>query len=146
MIRPIKPSKRKASYPSCERCPASKRFCGEDAEVVLQSTARPAHEQHGSCTSALPATLFRVRSEDLKRMSVVFRDMLTLGENHSEGDVVELQEDAWQLEQLLLLNSSEIDDHPDVFGYNVSELLRLHKPAVKYAMVGIQSLTEGAMR
>lgn len=87
-----------------------------------------------------------MRSEDLQRISIVFRDMIALGGNSSRNDVIDLSEDAWQLEQLFSLNSLEIDEHPDISEYTVSKLLSLHMPAVKYAMVGIQSLVEMAMR
>ena len=147
MARVVPPGgtlKRKPTHASSDQRPVSKRFCADDADIVLRSTVRPADDDRG--LEELPATLFRVNSEDLKRMSVVFRDMLVLGESRNDNDDIELSEDAWQLEQLLSLNSADIDQHPDLFNYNVADLLRLHKPAVKYAMVGIQTLTELAMR
>ena len=120
-------NKRKDAPDTAADLPVCKRFCVENADIVLKSTKRVLDWEKGVADQ--PAMLFRVHSEDLKRMSVVFRDMLTLGAEmqSAASDVIELPEDTWVLRNLLLLNSSDIEDQPDIHDYQVLSLLRLHE-------------------
>lgn len=139
-------SNKRKDAPDTTELPVCKKFCAANADIVLKSTKRDADPDTGS--SARPVTLFRVHSEDLKRMSVVFRDMLELGDNAhpGEGNVIELPEDSWVLEKLLLLNNTDIDALPDLHSRYVLSLLRLHEAAAKYAMAGTQVLLESEIR
>ena len=131
-------SNKRKDAPDTADLPVCKKFCSDNADIVLKSTKSDMDPDTGF--NGQPATLFRVNSEDLKRMSVVFRDMLTLGNNAQpgKGSVIDLPEDAWVLENLLLLNSTDIDD--------TLNLLRVHEAAAKHAMASTQVLLESEIR
>lgn len=125
--------------------PVCKRFCADDADIVLRSAKTSAEDS--PTKKEEPATLFRVKSRDLRRMSAIFEDMLELGQSAgASNDVIQLPEGAWVLERILQMNDRNIDNHPDLFTYMTETLLRLHRVAVKYELSATQHNIETTLR